>query len=306
MKFKIAFTLLLISVLSSCTRYAVITEEKFRKQTANIANNVYLTTFSDVNSDQPPILLLDPILVNKKSLYLGDYHGLIGVLSGNGFSVWLLHFETYPGIDLKEIGEKLIPQAVSQIQKVTGKKEYILGGVSLGGQAILHYIRTKKDPSIAKAFFLGTGMDYKYTDSFLDDMKKEKKFGTDLSNSCKNKESFCSKYISLDEDNPTTLYLYQTLWNYLPALEENPKVWSEFEAMDFPTLFIAGKIDSVATAESIHPVYRRKRGFSQYYEAGRDNGAAIDYDHLSLFAHEDAPSTIYQRIADWLGKKKGE
>ncbi|TGK07391.1 alpha/beta hydrolase [Leptospira semungkisensis] len=303
---QIAFLFTILSLALSCTRYAVITEEKFRKQTANIAPNVYLTTFSDVNSEYPPVLLLDPVLVNKKSLYLGDHHGLIGVLSGNGFSVWLLHFETYPGLDLKDIGEKLIPQAVSQIQKVSGKKEYILGGISLGGQAVLQYIKSKKDPSISKAFFLGTGMDYKYNDSFLDDMKKEKRLGTDVSNSCKNKDSFCSRFISLDEDNPTTLYLYQTLWNFLPGLEENPKTWTEFEAMDFPTLFVAGKIDNVATTESIHPVYRRKRGFTQFYEAGRDNGGSIDYDHISLFAHEDAPSDIYQKIADWLSKKKGD
>ncbi len=304
LKIKILAAFSFFSLLFSCTRYAVITEEKFRKQTANIANNVYLTTFSDVNSEYPPVLILDPVLVNKKSLYLGDYHGLIGVLSGNGFSVWLLHFESYPGLDLKEVGEKLIPQAVSQIQRVSGRKDYILGGVSLGGQAVLNYIKAKKDPAISKVFFLGTGMDYKYNDSFLDDMKKEKRLGTDLSNTCKNKESFCSKYISLDEDNPTTMYVYQTLWNYLPPIEENPKVWSDFELMDFPTLFIAGKIDNIATAESIHPVYRRKRGFSKYFEIGRDNGGTIDYDHLSLFAHEDAPSEIYQKIADWLAKKK--
>lgn len=38
----------------------------------------------------------------------------------------------------------------------------------------------------------------------------------------------------------------------------------------------------------------------EYWEAGRDNGASIDYDHLGLFAYEDAPSDIYQKIADWL------
>ncbi|MGJ4787184.1 alpha/beta hydrolase [Leptospira koniambonensis] len=308
MKFKnkIIFFLFSILLLFSCTRYAVITEETFKNQTANIAANVYLTNFLKHSSDYPPVLLLDPILVNKKSLYLGDYNGLIGVLSGNGFSVFLLHFEVYPGLDLKEVGEKLIPQAVSQVQGLSNRKDYILGGVSVGGQAILHYIRSKKDPAISKVFFLGTGMDYKYNDSFIDDMKKEKRFGTDLSNSCKNKDSFCSRFISLDEDNPTTLYLYQTLWNYLPSLEENPKVWADFELMDFPTLFVAGKLDNVATSESIHPVYRRKRGFTQFFEAGRDNGGKIDYDHLSLFAHESAPSDIYQKIADWLAKKKGE
>ncbi|EMF81672.1 hypothetical protein LEP1GSC188_2378 [Leptospira weilii serovar Topaz str. LT2116] len=33
---------------------------------------------------------------------------------------------------------------------------------------------------------------------------------------------------------------------------------------------------------------------------GRDNGTSIDYDHLGLFAYKDAPSDIYQRIANWL------
>ncbi|EQA45510.1 alpha/beta hydrolase family protein [Leptospira broomii serovar Hurstbridge str. 5399] len=304
--FVATLSFVLFGFLVSCTRYVRITEEKFTKQTANIAPNVYLTTFSQVDSEYPPILILDPVLVNKKALYIGDYSGLIGVLNGNGFSVYLLHFDTYSGIDLKDIGEKILPQAISQIQKVTNRKDYILGGVSLGGQTILHYLHGKKDLGIYKSFFLGTGMDYKFNDSFLEDMRKEKRFGTDLTDSCKNKDSFCSRFISYDEDDPATLFMYGNLWNYLPSLEENPKNWAEFESLDFPTLFIAGKIDSVSPAESIHPVYRRKKGSSQFFEIGRDNRGSIDYDHLSLFAHEDAASEIYQRIADWLKKKKGE
>ncbi len=33
---------------------------------------------------------------------------------------------------------------------------------------------------------------------------------------------------------------------------------------------------------------------------------AIDYDHLGLFAYEDAPSDIYQRIANWLKETEAE
>ncbi|TGK11943.1 alpha/beta hydrolase [Leptospira fletcheri] len=310
MKFRIAstflFPILVFSLFASCTRYVRITEEKFTKQTANVAPNVYLTTFSEIDSEHPPILILDPILVNKKALYLGDYSGLIGVLNGNGFSVWLLHFDSYADLDLKEIGDKILPQAISQIQRVSNRKDYILGGVSLGGQAVLHYLRGKKDSSIYKSFFLGTGMDYKYNDSFLEDMKKEKRFGKDLTDICKGKDTFCSRFISYDQDDPSTLFVYRNLWNYLPSLEENPKNWVDFESSDFPTLFIAGKIDNVAPSESIHPVYRRKKGASQFVEIGRDNRANIDYDHLSLFAHEGAASEIYQKIADWLKKKKGD
>ncbi|XDD50008.1 alpha/beta hydrolase [Leptospira sp. WS92.C1] len=288
-----------VSILG-CTRYAVITNEKFTSQTANVGPNIFLTTFSYENSSYPPILLIDPVLINKKALYIGDKSGLIGVLNGNGFSVWLLHFEDYKSINLKEIGEHLVPDMIARIQKVTGKKEYILGGVSLGGQAILHSFKAKKIPDISKAFFLGTGMDYKYNDSFIEQMKAEKRFGTDVSLSCKNKDSFCKRFISLDEDNPTTLFVYQNLFNYLPALEENPKTWASFEFTIFPSLFIGGRIDNISPTESIHPVYRRKNGKKEYWEAGRDNGMTIDYDHLGLFASEDAPSDLYQKIADWL------
>lgn len=128
----------------SCTRYVVITEQKFTSQTANIGPNVFLTVFSYENSPHPPILLVDPIFINKKVLYLGDKSGLIGVLNGNGFSVWLLHFEDYKSVNIKDVGENLIPDVIARIQKVTGQKEYILGGVSLGGQAILHSFKTKK------------------------------------------------------------------------------------------------------------------------------------------------------------------
>ncbi|WP_246836040.1 alpha/beta hydrolase [Leptospira yasudae] len=297
---------LLIALLFGCTRYVVITEQKFTSQTANIGPNLFLTTFSYENSNYPPVLLVDPVFINKKALYLGDKSGLIGVLNGNGFSVWLLHFEDHKSVNLKEIGENLIPDVIARIQKVTGKKEYILGGVSLGGQAVLHSFKAKKIPDISKAFFLGTGMDYKYNDSFIEQMKAEKRFGTDLTNSCKNKDSFCKRFISFDEDDPTTLFVYQNLFNYLPTLEENPKTWESFESTTFPSLFIGGRIDNVSPTESIHPVYKRKKGKKEYLEAGRDNGMSIDYDHLGLFAYEDAPGDIYQKIADWLKEKEPE
>ncbi|WP_036068856.1 alpha/beta hydrolase [Leptospira noguchii] len=296
---KLLILFYLITFLS-CTRYVVITEQKFVSQTANLGPNVFLTTFSYENSSRPPILLIDPVFINKKALYLGSKSGLIGVLNGNGFSVWLLHFEDYKSVNLKEVGENLIPEVIAKIQKVTGKKELFLGGISLGGQSILYSLKSKKVSDVSKAFFLGTGMDYKYNDSFLERMKAEKRLGTDLSASCKNKDHFCKRFISLDEDDPTTLFVYQNLINYLPTLEENPKTWEPFETSNFPTLFIGGKIDNVSPTESIHPVYQRKKGKKEYWEAGRDNGTSIDYDHLGLFAYEDAPSDIYQKIADWL------
>ncbi|MBM9579524.1 alpha/beta hydrolase [Leptospira sp. 201903070] len=302
--FTIAFVLVVLAI--GCTRYVVITDQKFTSQTANIAPNVYLTTFSYENSSYPPILIVDPVLINKKALYLGDKSGLIGVLNGNGFSVWLLHFEDHKNINLKDVGENLIPEVIGRIQKVTGKKEYILGGVSLGGQSLLHSFKAKKIPDIAKVFFLGTGMDYKYNDSFIEQMKAEKRLGSDISSSCKNKDSFCKRFISFDADDPTTLFVYQNLFNYLPALEENPKTWESFENTNFPSLFIGGRIDNISPTESIHPVYKRKKGKKEYFEAGRDNGMAIDYDHLGLFAYEDAPSDIYQRIANWLKETEAE
>ncbi|TGK36018.1 alpha/beta hydrolase [Leptospira gomenensis] len=303
---SLTIVFLLITEFWSCTRYAVITEQKFASQTANVGPNVFLTTFSYENSSYPPILLVDPVFINKKALYLGDKSGLIGVLNGNGFSVWLLHFEDHKSVNLKEVGENLIPETVARIQKISGRKEYVLGGVSLGGQAILHSFKAKKVPDTAKTFFLGTGMDYKYNDSFLEQMKSEKRFGTDVNVSCKNKDSFCKRFISLDEDDPKTLFVYQNLLNYLPTIEENPKTWESFEATGFPSLFIGGRIDNVAPTESIHPVYRRKKGDKEFWEAGRDNGMSIDYDHLGLFAYEDAPSELYQKIADWLKRSVSE
>ncbi|WP_243393209.1 alpha/beta hydrolase [Leptospira perolatii] len=298
------FAIALLVVLGACTSFTVITEEKFGKQTANIGPNLYLTTFSYENSDYPPILIVDPVLVNKKALYLGEYSGLIGVLNGNGFSVWFLHFENYQNLDLKEIGDKVLPQAISQVQKIAKRKDIILGGVSVGGQAVLHYLSQKKDPSVAKTFFLGTGMDYQYNDSFIEEMTKEKRFGSDLSLKCKQKDSFCSRYISFDEDDPKTIFLYRNLWNYLPSLDS--KLWADFEAMEVPTLFVTGKLDNVSPSESVHPVYRRKKGEKYFWEVGRDNRASIDYDHMSLFSYEEAGPEIYEVIADWLKKKKGE
>lgn len=149
-KLSILFYLI---IFLGCTRYVVITEQKFVSQTANLGPNVFLTTFSYENSSHPPILLIDPVFINKKALYLGSKSGLIGVLNGNGFSVWLLHFEDYKSVNLREVGENLIPEVIAKIQKVTGKKEIFLGGVSLGGQAILNSLKAKKVPDVSKAFF---------------------------------------------------------------------------------------------------------------------------------------------------------
>lgn len=149
---KLSILFYLITFLS-CTRYVVITEQKFVSQTANLGPNVFLTTFSYENSSRPPILLIDPVFINKKALYLGSKSGLIGVLNGNGFSVWLLHFEDYKSVNLKEVGENLIPEVIAKIQKVTGKKELFLGGISLGGQSILYSLKSKKVSDISKAFF---------------------------------------------------------------------------------------------------------------------------------------------------------
>ena len=331
--FKLLIVFLII-ILINCNTYQVISEQQWqidKKIIPTKIGNFSLKRFF-VKDSLGAIVLFDPIFIRKENLYpssdfpvipsdktyLSAYTlykevyfpsknrgTLIPYLNKRGYTVYLISPESIATFSLKKTGTDALREVLSEIEK--NESSIILGGVSLGGQAIAHYLSSGKiSPKIQKVFFLGTGLDYKYSGSLINQFEKVSK--TDENYLCKisEKDNFCNRFVTslaIEKNHPRRALTYP---NVLPALEKDPLQFNEMTNQNLHILVVYGKLDGVSPEEAVLAPFFKGWGkdFSlSYFEASTASALGHDYDHYDLFYHPHAQKEIYSVIANWILKK---
>ena len=308
----LVLTLLFIS--ENCT-----TPHKTERKEHYSSKNLIIKEFSPLTKKWLPIIVIyDAVLLNEKALFRREIEneekGIISYLTKSGFTVYLLSSKNDKNNFKEEAGE--LDSILNQIADKQSNRSFILGGVSLGGQMILEYMKLPTNftnlSKIKKIFFIGTGIDYNYTNSFLEKSKNsgyENQFVKDLCNR-DSADNFCNRYIRFNnqlqkQDNSKK----EEFFHRIPKLEKANIENFHPTKLHLPYFFLYGKLDSISPEESIYPLFHKinpkgLNGNSQnkYYEAGEANGHSIDYDHADLFLYENAETEIYPELIRWLKK----
>jgi hypothetical protein len=326
---------ILILIFLNCNTYQVLKQSDWTmdlKTFSTKSGNYTLKQFP-VMSKKGAVVLFDPIFVKKENLYptsdlsfipsdktyLSSYAlteevdfpssnrgTLIPYLNSKGFTVYLISPDTISSLSLKKSGTEVLREILTEIEKE--ESEIILGGLSLGGQAIAHYLSSgNKSSKIQKVFFLGTGLDYQYTGSLVSEMEKFSKKEENYICKISEKDNFCNRYVTslrIEKSYPRRSLTYP---NVIPILEKDPQIFGGFTNQNLDVLVIYGKLDGVSPEESVLAPYFKGWGknFSlSYFEASTASNLGHDYDHFDLFYHKNSEKEIYSVLANWISKKK--
>lgn len=265
----------------------------------------------------PIVVMYEPILLKETALLRtekNEEEGIIAFLNKSGFTVYLLSAKNKNDNFIEQA--KNLDSILNLIADNQDNRNFILGGVSIGGQVILEYMKRPIDFSnlakVKKIFFIGTGIDYDYTNSFLEKSKNsgyENQFVKDLCNR-ESTDNFCNRYIRYNnqlqkQDNSKK----EEFFNRIPKLEKSNIAKFHPTKLHLPYFFLYGKLDSISPEESIYPLFQKinpksLNGNNQntFFEAGEANGHFHDYDHVDLFVSERAKNEIYPKLIRWLKK----
>lgn len=291
---------------TSTTNYAE--KENRRDFTIDAAGGSYSVslfpkTYSALAGPSFSLVVVSPVLVSDTVLTNSGKSSLIPWFNARGVPVWLVRIP--PGMPLEKFGRQVLPTITSAIRKNSNDAQWVMGGVSLGGQAVAHYLddaqknATVSGMLVKAAFFLGTGFDYAYPASF-----SRRLSGTSGQNICA--DEFCTRY--LPGIKPELVSPRSALFD-----AAGKPVWRE--ALDNVSLkdkgvrvmFTAGKIDNVAPSESVYKFYVKTIGGEtknspdvRFFLPGRMNRYARDYDHGMMIASDDLASELLPDILKWI------
>jgi len=312
----LSYSSYLVSCFLLFTSLGCVTLKKIEIREHHFHKNLAIKEFIPTNPKWLPIVVMfEPVLLKETALFRSEKEeGIIAYLNESGFTVYLLSSKNNKD-NFKEQAENL-DMVLNHIADNKDNRNFILGGVSLGGQVVLEYMKRPIDfgnlAKVKKIFFIGTGIDYNYTNSFAEKSEKlgyENQMVKDL---CRDKtiDNFCKRYIEfnnqLQKQNNSKK---EEFFNRIPKLEKIDITKFHPTKLHLPYFFLYGKLDSISPEESIYPLFHKIKpsslnGNSQntYYEAGEANGHTIDYDHADLFVYEKAEKEIYPKLIRWLEK----
>lgn len=261
--------------------------------------------------ERPPVVLVGPETFQSKVLF-DHAEALVPYLTYHGYPVLLVGAKDGPF--QREFGTRELPKLLQSLRRKTGDNTFIVGGVSSGGRHALRLLGAlQENPEVAggitvtQAFFLGTGFDYNYKDSFPERMAKAGVQGPTFSGACAKEASrvFCEKTFR----SPLRPDGYANVLGYVPQMVEPGTTWTFVERLETPAVFMVGKIDNLSPVESVFPVYwhygaKASKGADavrkRFFSAGRDNGLALDFDEYSLLMDPSASAGAYAALVRWL------
>ncbi|MBV6492066.1 MAG: hypothetical protein LDLANPLL_00056 [Turneriella sp.] len=258
-------------------------------------------TYTAVMGHSFSLVLLSPVLVADSILYEANPQAIIPYFNARGVSVWLVKIPAHT--KLEKFAHDTLPQITAAIRKNSTTEKWVMGGISLGGQAVAYYLGAAKENAeqskmqITSAFFLGTPFDYAYPGSF----------GERLTTKKIDKQVLHSRFLRSTPENLITPP--QELF------EKGAPVWSE--KVKTPNLinsgvrlfFTAGKIDNVAPSESVYKFYvaalgdeTKNSANARFLQPGRMNRYAQDYDHSMMLASVELANEVLPEILKWIDK----
>lgn len=273
---------------------------------ASYTVSMFPRTFSALAGPAFSLVLVSPLLVADEALYNSGRASIIPWFNARGVTVWLVRIPQHSQIE--RFGREILPQVTTAIRKNSNDESWVMAGVSLGGQAVAHYLNdaprnaTVSGMLVKSAFFLGTGFDYNYPGAFTRRLAalQDNKAG----NLCS--ENFCKRFLpSLPENlvgSRTQLFdaAGKPVWrDTLESVQLKDKGVRIF--------FLAGKIDNVAPSESVYKFYVRTIGDERKTSAdfrfmlpGKMNRHGKDFDHGMMVASDELASEILPDILKWI------
>lgn len=265
--------------------------------------SLYPKTYSALAGPSFSLIVVSPVLLSDEVLVNSGNASLIPFFNSRGVAVWSVRIP--PQTPLEKFGRVVLPQITAAIRQQSTEAQWVMAGISLGGQAVAHYLdeapkhATVTGVNIRAAFFLGTGFDYAYPASFSRRLAQ----GTGQ-NLCA--DEFCARYLpGLKSD-------FVAARKAITDAVGKP-VWREvldnvaLKDKGVRIMFVAGKVDNVAPSESVYKAFVRTIGDEtknspdvRFYQPGRMNRLARDFDHVSLIASDEAASDVWPEIIRWI------
>ncbi len=265
----------------------------------SFAVSLFPKTYGALAGPSFSLVLVSPVLVADEALYNSGSASLIPWFNARGVAVWLVRIP--PAMALEKFGRDVLPQITTAIRKNSTDSDWAMGGISLGGQAIAHYLNeapkhaTTSGLQVKAAFFLGTGFDYEYPGSFGRRLAKENLAQAE----------FCRRF--LPGLRPELIAPRQNL------VAGGKNVWRDslenvsLKDKGVRVMFLAGKIDNVAPSESVYKFFVKTIGDAtknspdvRFLQPGRMNRQARDYDHGMMIASDELASEVLPDILKWI------
>jgi len=245
------------------------------------------------------LVLVSPVLVSDEVLYNSGSSSIIPWFNSRGVAVWLVRIP--PQSAIEKFGRDILPQVTSAIRKNSNDSDWVMGGISLGGQAIIHYLQnapqhaTVTGMQVKAAFFLGTPFDYDYAGSFGRRLAKENLAPADFA-----RRFAPGLKASLISPRQNLFAAGKPVWSdSLQNISVKDKGVRIF--------FLAGKIDNVAPSESVYKYFVKTIGDEtknspdvRFMQPGRMNRHALDFDHGMMVASDELADDILPEILRWL------
>lgn len=265
--------------------------------------SLFPKTYSALAGPSFSLVVVSPMLVSDAALTNSGKSSLIPWFNARGVPVWLVRIP--PGMQLEKFGRQVLPTITAAIRKNSNDAQWVMAGVSLGGQAVAHYLddaqknATVSGMLVKAAFFLGTGFDYAYPGSF-----SRRLVQTTGQNICA--DEFCTRYFS--GIKPELVSPRSALFD-----AAGKPVWREtldnvsLKDKGVRVMFIAGKIDNVAPSESVYKFFVKTIGGEtknspdvRFFQPGRMNRYARDYDHAMMIGSDDLASELLPDVLKWI------
>lgn len=261
-------------------------------------------TYSALAGPAFSLVIVSPVLVRDEYLYNSGSSSLIPWFNARGVSVWLVYIPQQTNIE--KFGREVLPTVTTAIRQNSNEENWVMGGISLGGQAIAHYLdeaprnATVSGMLVKAAFFIGTGFDYGYPGSF----GRRLAAVNDPGSLCAG--DFCKRYL------PGIDARFAAERRWLNDASGKP-VWRDslenviLRDKGVRTLFIAGKIDNVAPSESVYKYFVKTIGDEtknspdcRFLQPGRMNRHSDDFNHRMLLGSDELASDVLPDVLKWI------
>jgi len=282
---------------------------------------------------EQPVMLMHGMGSNRYNLHFKKGFSLAEHLRGLGFDVWLPEMRgrarsDWPdrGYDFDDIVEFDIPAFIERIQQLTGKKEVLYLGHSMGGMALYAYLATHQDSPIKAAIaagspskigkspliivapllrIMGVFSFWIFANLMLPLIGFFKRFRMDFNPENMDNRLICEVTANSVDRESAGLMLQFVRWirngkfDSMEGLDYN----AEISKLDRPLLFLSGQKDRLVPPQIIKPIYENTpEQFRSWITLGSDSGLLRDYGHVDMLMGYGAAEEVYPLVSDFFVK----
>ncbi|HTL11834.1 MAG TPA: alpha/beta fold hydrolase [Bdellovibrionota bacterium] len=268
-----------------------------------------------------PVILLHGAIENARIFFSSNGKGLAPYLAAEGYDVFVVDLRGR-GASMPPIGRGSahgqnetivvdIPAVSDEVARLTGDKPQIWGSHSWGGVTMLAALarHPRLRPRVARMVFFSTKRCIHQFNSEV--FWKIRFFWHGLAFLMVRLFGYLpAKRMGMGSDDETRLSHWESTRWVRPGPWVDPRDGFDYgAALDAwpadekpPMLFLTGAADRCLGHPADVKALIQEAGPSQFgFEVlGRFNGNAVDYDHVSILTHPEAPKDVFAELVRWL------